>query len=54
MGNVMGLSKEQLLSLRKVPSLSDASSDWRIAGSLHGRGMYLLLIPLYRTHWNMT
>ena len=46
----MGRKREQLLSFRNIPSLSDASSDCRITGSLHGRGMALLLAPLYVGH----
>ena len=42
----IGRRMEQLLSLRKSPNLSDASSDWSIAGSLHGRVNSLLLFPL--------
>ena len=49
----MGRNREQLLSFRNIPSLSDASSDCKIAGNLHGRGMVLLLTPLYSGHWNM-
>ena len=45
-GGGRGRRIEQLLSLRNSPSLSDTSSDWRIAGSLHGRVRVLLLTPL--------
>ena len=34
---------EQLLAFRNRPNFSVASSDWRIAVSLHGRGRYLRL-----------
>ena len=37
-GMGMGHKREQLLSLRNSPSLSEVSLDWRITGSLHGRG----------------
>ena len=46
MGVGRGRRMEQLLSFKNEPSLSDVSSDWRIAGSLHGRVMNLLLFPL--------
>ena len=42
-GEGIGHRMEQLLSLRNIPSLSDASSDWRIAGNLRGRVRSLLL-----------
>ena len=46
MGDGIGRRMEQLLSFRNSPSLSDASSDWRIVCSLHGRVRSLLLFPL--------
>ena len=45
-GKARGRKMEQLVSLRKSPSLSDASSDWRMVGSLRGRVRSLLLFPL--------
>ena len=39
-----GLSSEQPLSLRNRLSFAEASLDWRIIGSLQGRGMSFLLV----------
>ena len=45
-GSGIGRKIEQLLSFKNSPSLSDASSDWRIAGSLQGRVRSLLRMPV--------
>ena len=39
----MGRNKEELHSLRNLPSFSEASSDWRMTGNLHGLGSILRL-----------
>ena len=52
-GEGIGRRIEQLLSLRNSPNFSEASSDWRMAGSLHGLGKILRLSFVYREHWNM-
>ena len=43
----IGRKREQLLSFRNMPSFSEASSDWRMIGSLHGRGRNLRLSFAY-------
>ena len=47
----IGRNREQLLCLRNKPSFSDASSDWKMTGNLHGRGKYRLLSLVYCEHW---
>ena len=49
-----GLSSEQPLSLRNRLSFADASLDWRMIGSLQGRGMSFLLMWAYSAHLNNT
>ena len=49
-----GLSIEQPLSLRNRLSFAEASLDWRMTGSLQGRGMSFLLMWAYSAHLNRT
>ena len=49
-----GLSSEQPLSLRNRLNLAEASLDWRMTGSLQGRGMSFLLMWAYSAHLNKT
>ena len=49
-----GLRSEQPLSLRNRLSLAEASSDWRMTGSLQGRGMSFLLVWAYKAHLKST
>ena len=46
----IGRSKEESLAFRNKPSFPEASSDWRITGSRHGRGINLLLSLAYCEH----
>ena len=54
MGVGSGLSSEQPVCFRNRLSLAEASLDWRMAGSLQGRGMSFLLAWAYNVHLNRT
>ena len=49
-GKGIGRSKVESLSFKNKPSFSEASSDWRITNSHHGRGRNFLLLLAYCEH----
>ena len=49
-----GLSSEQPVVFKNRLSFAEASLDWRMTGSLQGRGMSFLLAWAYRAHLNRT
>ena len=49
-----GLSSEQPVTFRNRLNLAEASMDWRMIGSLQGRGMSFLLAWAYSAHLNNT